>query len=126
MSEMYAISFDKPLQLVRLTWKDGTAAMDDEDFRHTLEVFAEAAKQHAAKRAIIDVRAFRHRPSREILAWRDEVTVRRYNEAGIVRQAWIWPGETPSMKPSSAAKHYVEKYCSTAEEADAWIVSEDE
>ena len=59
----------------------GTEGMDDEDFRQTLEVFAECALQHSASKLIIDVREFRHRPSAEILAWRDEVTVPKYNRA---------------------------------------------
>ena len=118
---MYSISYHKPEQLVRLTWLAGTAGMTDEDFRETLEVFAESALQHRAKRLVIDVREFSHRPSKEILAWRDEVTVAKYNQAGANRQAWIWPGDVSSMKPSSEGRSYSERYFADEDEALAWV-----
>lgn len=78
--------------------------MTDEDFRETLEVFAESALQHRAKHAIIDVREFHHRPSKEILAWRDETTVAKYNEAGVERQAWVpTPDERGSIPREATA-----------------------
>ena len=98
--------------------------MTDEDFRETLEVFAESARQHGAKRLVIDVREFKHRPSPEILAWRDAVTVRKYNQGGAKRQVWIWPGDVSSMKPSSDGKSYAEKYCSSEDEALAWVMED--
>jgi hypothetical protein len=119
---MYSITYHKPESLARLTWLAGTEGMTDEDFRETLEVFAESARQHEAKRLIIDVREFKHRPSPAILAWRDQVTVRKYNQGGAKRQAWIWPGDVSSMKPSSEGKSYKEKYCSSEAEALAWVM----
>ncbi len=119
---MYSITYHKPERLARLTWLSGTEGMTDEDFRETLEVFAESAQQHGAKRLIIDVREFKHRPSSEILAWRDQVTVPKYNQAGVQRQAWVWPGDTSSMKPSSEGKNYDERYCSSEDEALAWVM----
>ena len=75
---MYSISYYKPQQLVRLTWLPGTAGMTDQDFKETLEAFAEAILQHSAQKLIVDMREFRHRPSPEVLAWRDEVIVSKY------------------------------------------------
>ena len=121
-TSMYSITYSKPDRLVRLTWLAGTNGMTDTDFRETLEVFAEGAIQHAATRLIIDVRELKHRPSSEVLVWRDEVTVGKYNKAGVKRQAWIWPGDVSSMKPSSAARDYDERYFSTEEEALAWVM----
>lgn len=120
---MYSITWQKPEQLARLTWLSGTEGMTDEDFRETLEVFAESAVQHKAKSLIIDVREFKHRPSSEILAWRDQVTVAKYNRAGAKRQAWIWPGDVSSMKPSSEGRNYEEKYFATEKEALEWLTA---
>ena len=120
-SPMYSITWHKPEKLLRLTWLAGTEGMTDEDFRETLEVFADGGIQHKAKRLVIDVREFKHRPSAEILAWRDEVTVAKYNNAGIDRQVWIWPGDVSSMKPSSENTSYDERYFSSEEEALAWV-----
>jgi hypothetical protein len=118
---MYSITWHKPEKLLRLTWLGGTAGMTDEDFRATLEAFADAAVHHGATRLVIDVRQFKHRPSKEVLAWRDRVTVTKYNKAGAKRQAWIWPGDVSSMKPSSEGRNYEERYFSTEDEALAWV-----
>ena len=119
---MYAISYHKPEQLARLTWLAGTEGMTDRDFQETLEVFAESALQHSAQRLMIDVRQFKHRPSSEILAWRDEVTVAKYNRAGAKKLVWVWPGNTPSNMPTSAKAQYENRYCSSEEEALAWLL----
>jgi hypothetical protein len=120
---MYSISYHKPEKLVQLTWLAGTAGMTDQDFKETLEVFAESSLQHHAERLVIDVREFKHRPSLEILAWRDEVTVGKYNRAGVKRLAWIWPGTTPSNMPTSAKARYENRYCATEEEAVSWVLA---
>ena len=120
---MYAISYHKPERLARLTWLAGTEGMTDQDFKETLEVFAESALQHQAQRLVIDVREFKHRPSKEILAWRDEVTVAKYNKAGAKKLVWIWPGTTPSAMPTSAQARYENQYCSTEQDALAWVMA---
>jgi hypothetical protein len=120
---MYSISYHKPEKLVRLTWLAGTAGMTDQDFKETLEAFAESALQHRAQRLMIDVRQFKHRPSTEILAWRDDVTVGKYNLAGVKKLVWVWPGNIPSNMPTSQKAKYENRYCSTEVEALAWIVA---
>jgi len=120
---MYSISYHKPERLVRLTWLAGTAGMTDQDFKETLEAFAESALQHRAQRLVIDVRAFRYRPSAEILAWRDNVTVGKYNRAGVKKVAWVWPGNLPSDMPTSANDKYENRYYSTEAKALAWVVA---
>jgi len=121
--QMYSISYHKAERLVRLTWLAGTAGMTDQDFKETLEAFAESALQHRAQRLIIDVREFKHRPSAEILAWRDEVTVPKYNQAGVTKVAWVWPGFTPSNKPTSDKDKFENRYFSTEAEALAWVTT---
>ena len=120
---MYSITYHKPEKLVRLTWLAGTAGMTDQDFKETLEAFAESALQHRAQRLMIDVREFKHRPSAEILAWRDDVTVGKYNLAGVKKLVWVWPGSIPSNMPTSQKAKYENRYCSTEADALAWIVA---
>jgi len=43
--------------------------------------------------------------------------VAKYNNAGIRRQAWIWPGDVSSMKPSSDGRSYEERYFSSENDA---------
>ena len=120
---MYSISYHKPEKFVRLTWRSGTSEMTDHDFKETLEAFSESALQHRAERLMIDVREFKHRPSTEILKWRDDVTVEKYNRAGVKKLVWIWPGNIPSNMPTSERAKYENRYCSTEAEAFAWIMA---
>ena len=118
---LYSMTYSKADRFVRLTWLPGTEGMADQDFKETLEVFAEAALQHKAQRLMIDVREFKHRPSAEILAWRDEVTVPKYNRAGVKKLAWVWPGSLPSNTPTAPGERYENRYYATEEEALAWL-----
>ena len=119
----YSISYHKPERLVRLTWLAGTKGMTDQDFKEVLEAFAEAVLQHRATRLMIDVRAFNHRPSQEVLDWRDDVTVGKYNKAGVRKLVWVWPGEVPSAQPTNADGQYQNHYCASEQEALAWVTA---
>src|SRR5215475_13696870 len=68
---MYSIIYHKPEHLVRLKWLGGTAGMTDEDFKETLEAFADTAVQHGANRLLIDTVEFKHRPAADVMEWRD-------------------------------------------------------
>lgn len=121
-SSLYSISYHKPQRLVRLVWLAGTAQMTDQDFKASLEAFAESILRHRAPRLIIDMREFKHRPTDETLAWRDDVIVPKYNQAGVKKIAWIWPGVTGDTTTSEndKAENY---YCATEGEALAWVVA---
>jgi len=114
----YALGFYKPEGIVELTWLPGTEQMDDEDFKAALEVFAEAALQHRPPRLIIDMREFRGRPSDKVLVFRDDVTVPKYERAGIKKLAWVWPGEDAGNTGTGAA--YDQRYFASRDEAIAW------
>lgn len=120
-ASMYSMTYHKPQRLVLLTWLAGTAGMTDQDFKETLETFAESALQHKARGLLIDVREFKHRPSPEIAAWRDEVVVPKYNRAGVKKIAWVWPGNTPSNQPASEKEKFENRYFGTEAEALAWV-----
>ena len=115
--------YHKPEHLVRLKWLAGTAAMTDQDFKETLEVFADTAIQHGAKRLLIDVLEFNHRPSAEVQKFRDEVTVPKYNKAGLKRIAWVWPGNASSNAPANDKEKFENRFFDTEAEALAWVAS---
>ena len=118
---IYSMTYHKPERLVRLTWLAGTAGMTDQDFKETLETFAESALQHKARGLLIDVREFKHRPSPEIAAWRDEVVVPKYNRAGVKKIAWVWPGNAPSNQPATEKEKFENHHFATEAEALAWV-----
>ena len=120
---MYSMIYHKPEHLVRLKWLAGTAAMTDQDFKETLEVFADTAIQHGAKRLLIDVLEFKHRPSAEVQKFRDEVTVPKYNKAGVKRIAWVWPGKASSNAPANDKEKFENRFFDTEAEALAWVAS---
>lgn len=116
---LYSISYDKPKSFVRLTWLSGTEGMTDQDFKESLEVFAEGALQHHARHLLVDMREFKGRPSAEILAWRDDVTVPKYIRAGTKKIAWLWPEMSGE---DNTATEYENRYFDTEGEALAWVL----
>ena len=97
--------------------------MTDEDFEEPLEAFAESILQHRAHKLVIDLLEFKHRPSAEVLAWRDEVTVPKYHKAGVKKLAWVWPGETPGNTAPSEKEKFANHFFKTEAEALAWVTS---
>ena len=116
---MYSLSYHKRDKFLRLTWLSGTEGMTDQDFKESLEVFAEGALQHHASRLMVDMREFRGRPSSEILAWRDDVTVPKYVRAGTKKIAWVWPATTGE---DNTATEYENRYFDSERQALAWVL----
>ncbi|HEX8784358.1 MAG TPA: STAS/SEC14 domain-containing protein [Steroidobacteraceae bacterium] len=117
---MYSIRYHKPEKSVCLTWLPGTAGMTDQDFKEALEVFAEGALQHHAERLMIDMTGFRGRPGAAVRTWRDEVIVPKYNQAGVKKIAWVWPGEAGDTATGEGTQ-YANRYFSSEDEAQAWL-----
>ena len=117
---LYSIRYQKPGRFVALTWLAGTAEMTDQDFKETLEVFAEGALQHHAERLMIDMTEFRGRPGAAVLTWRDEVIVPKYNRAGVKKIAWVWPGEAGASATGDSTQ-YTNRYFSSEDEALTWL-----
>lgn len=120
---IYSITYHRPEKLVDLTWLPGTQSMTDQDFRDSLSVFAECALQHRAHCLIIDMREFRHRPSSEVLEFRDEVIVPKYIKAGVKKLAWIWPGESGDRMTESSGGAYENRYFDAEAEAFGWLTA---
>jgi predicted carbohydrate-binding protein with CBM5 and CBM33 domain len=77
-----------------------------------------AALQHRPPRLIIDMREFRGRPSNKLLAFRDDVTVPKYERAGMKKLAWVWPRADAGNMGTGAA--YDQRYFESRDEAIAW------
>ena len=69
-------------------------------------------------RLVIDMRQFRGRPSDKVLAFREDVTVPKYERAGIEKLAWVWPGVEPGNLGTGPA--YDQRYFESRDEAIAW------
>jgi len=119
---IYSVTHYKKEGVLRLTWLPGTKNINDEDFRDALWVFADSATRHRSHRLIIDMREFFGRPSDKILAWRDEVIVPMYFEAGVKKIAWIWPGQTENMITTGEKGSYENQYFETEDKAIAWLI----
>ena len=120
---VYSIMYRRLEKLVELIWLPGTQSMTDDDFKDTLTVFAECGLQHRARRLIIDMREFKHRPGPEVQVFRDEVIVPKYIQAGVEKLAWIWPGESGDWITKSAGGTYYNRYFDTADQALSWLAT---
>jgi hypothetical protein len=120
---VYSLTYRRPEELVELTWLAGTQSMTDEDFRASLVAFAECALQHRARCLIVDMREFKHRPSSEVLKFRDDVIVPKYVTAGVKKVAWVWPGESGDRITETAGGTFENRYVDTAEQAFDWLTA---
>jgi hypothetical protein len=76
-----------------------TTEMSD-DFKATLELFAEQAERAGAPLLLIDATEFRHRFGEGVMAWRDRQIIPRYNASGTRRFAFHVPEGFPdAMRP---------------------------
>jgi len=119
----YSITYRGPERLVELTWLPETRGMTDRDFKDGILAFAECALQHSARRLIIDMREFGHRPSSAAQVVRDEVVVPKYVKAGVKKIAWIWPGESGDRMTETPDGSFENRYVNTPEEALTWLTA---
>jgi hypothetical protein len=89
------ISHHQQEGILELRWLASTAEMIDDDFKATLELFAEQAERTGAPLLLIDAIAFRHRFGEGVMAWRDRQIIPRYNASGTRRFAFHMPEGFP-------------------------------
>jgi hypothetical protein len=69
-------------RILELRWLPSTAAMTDDDFKATLELFAEQAEQTGTSLLLIDATDFGHQFDEGVMQWRDQHLIPRYNWLG--------------------------------------------
>jgi hypothetical protein len=83
---------------LELKWLPATADATDPDVKKTMEVFAEEAVKRQPHTLIVDTTEFRHQWGEGMMEWRNARIVPRYNEANVVKFAFIaspnYPGQT--------------------------------
>jgi hypothetical protein len=81
--------------ILELRWLASTAEMSDDDFKATLELFAEQAERTGAPLLLIDATDFDHQFGEGVMAWRDRQIIPRYNASGTKRFAFHVPEGFP-------------------------------
>jgi len=81
--------------ILELQWLPSTAEMTDDDFKATLELFAEQAERTGTPLLLIDATDFGHQFGEGVMAWRDQHIIPRYNASGTRRFAFHVPEGFP-------------------------------
>jgi hypothetical protein len=89
------VSHHEQQEILELRWLPSTAEMTDDDFKTTLEMFAEQAERAGAPLLLIDATDFQHRFGEGVMAWRDRRIIPRYNASGAKRFAFHVPEGFP-------------------------------
>jgi hypothetical protein len=76
---------------LELEWLESSANMTDEDFKRSMQRYAELAAAHSTPYLLVDVRKFRHSTGKGVGAWRDEHIIPAYNDAGVEKFAFLFP-----------------------------------
>ncbi|MCB9756651.1 MAG: hypothetical protein H6713_42585 [Myxococcales bacterium] len=119
-----AIELDPGARVLTLRWRPSTATMSADEFREELLRFADATVEHRVQGALIDVRAFAHKPDSALAPWRAIHIIPRYNRAGIRRFAFLKSGDgLPPSKPASRPPQpaYEERWFNDEALARNWL-----
>jgi catechol 2,3-dioxygenase-like lactoylglutathione lyase family enzyme len=114
-------------QTLELRWLPSTRDSSDDDFRETLQLLASEGERLRPKFMFIDSTQFFHRLGEGVLEWRDEHVIPRYNAAGVMRFAFLWPDGTPNTVESGATPQvegsatFPTAWFTTREKAYAWL-----
>ena len=81
--------------ILELRWLSSTAAMTDDQFKETLELFAGQAEQAQRPFLLIDSTEFLHAIGQGVREWRDREIIPRYNAAGTSKFAFLVPEGFP-------------------------------
>jgi hypothetical protein len=78
-------------RILELEWLEASANMTDDDFKRSMQRYAELAGEHSTPYLLVDVTKFRHSMGEGVGAWRDKHIIPAYNAAGVARFAFLVP-----------------------------------
>jgi hypothetical protein len=81
--------------ILELEWLEASANMTDDDFKRSMQRYAELAGEHSTPYLLVDVRNFRHSMGKDVGAWRDEHVIPAYHAAGVRKLAFLLPTGAP-------------------------------
>ena len=119
------IEYEGATGCLELIWLDTTEDMSDGEFRSWLLTFARYGEELNPTFMLIDGRQFKHQMSSEVGAWREEVIISRYNNAGVKKLAFLLPtGIAPVAEPHpEPGADFPTGYFDSRGEIDAWFAS---
>jgi hypothetical protein len=82
-------------RILELEWLEASADMTDDDFKRSMQRYAELAGEHSTPYLLVDVTKFRHSMGEGVGAWRDEHIIPAYNAAGVQKFAFLLPAAAP-------------------------------
>ena len=94
--DQYGVVIHHPAAaLLELRWLPATAHMNDEDWKAGLELLAGQAERLRPAFLLIDATQFGHRFANpdQVMTWRDQTIIPRYNRAGVKKFAFQMPPE---------------------------------
>jgi len=110
--------------VLEIRWIDATAGMTSIDFKQWLTRFATDIARLGRKLALVDAVQFRIAPDNMDGAWRDANIIPRYNEAGVLRFAFVMPPQMPLIGTPPAPEgpaDFPTGYFGTRADAFAWL-----
>ena len=121
------ILWDEETRVIGIDWKESTATMTDADMKNELALFAGNVENKRAPRILVDVAKFGLKMSPEVQEWRLKNISTRYNAAGVLRFAFIFPPNVPipsTMNQSSPGEDFVTRAFGRRDEAIAWLTGD--
>ena len=80
---------------LELKWFPSTADSSDEDLKHIMMMFADEAVKRRTGSLIVDATEFGHAFGDDLMKWRNEALIPKYNRAGVTKMAFIASANIP-------------------------------
>lgn len=122
------IFHDPDSATLKLLWLADTARMTAEDFKEGLTNTATYTEQYKTKGLLVDVEKFQFAGAMgpDLMKWRSETIVPRYNKAGLKRFAFVhgkaFP-EKPGDGDRNPGEDFFTKHFALEESAMKWLSS---
>ncbi|MBG85666.1 MAG: hypothetical protein CMO80_02045 [Verrucomicrobiales bacterium] len=123
MPHLYDGPFDAITQdgkVLILKWKPETASMETKQFFESMVRLGELTIEADVHGILIDILDFRHKPTADVMAFREEHVIPIYNQTGIKRMAFLFPGESPGEATQDAGGDYEVQRFTSENEALTW------
>lgn len=125
-SEYITIQYSEEEKLLERHWKPSSAEMNDEQFQHEMLQVLEGIKEHTPLYVLGDTKNFLYVILPDMQIWLDAQVYSQFGHHGVQKMAFVnsedfYAQLSVEQSIGESNKNYEVRYCSSEEEARAWL-----
>ncbi len=126
-SEYQNYTLDLDNRYLQAHWSTTSEMMDDDDFKHEMEIELKYVEEHKITKYLIDTLNFRFVITPALQTWTDKHVNKRLDELGLQRLAYIVSQDFISQLSikqtmnESEKQNYETRFFTSKEDAETWL-----